>query len=63
MNRIYFGTKYEWANKKHEEARTRAYLLFKYGRFTIGKKTLEVEPYHIELWLKKKLIKEVKKNA
>jgi len=59
MNRIYYGTEYEWANKKHQESRTRAYRLFEYGQIEIGKRTLRMTPYHIELWLKKKMVAEV----
>jgi len=57
--REYFDTDYEWINEEHEINGTRAYTLFKHRKLLLARRTITVEPRHIDLWLEKKLIKEV----
>jgi len=57
--REYFDTDYKWINEDHEINETRAYTLFKHGKLLLARRTITVEPRHIDLWLEKTLIEEV----
>lgn len=59
MKRAYFGTKYKWDNQKHEEGKTRAHQLFKYGKIKVGSREIRMDMNSIQTMLQKGLIKEV----
>lgn len=60
MKRNYFGTDYIWIDEKHEENETRAYRLFRDGRFMVGTRKVMMNPERIEYWKDHQMIKEDK---
>jgi len=59
MRKTYLGTQFEWIDEDHRQGKSRAYRLFSHGAIRVGKREVRVTPRHIEIWLKKNLIKEV----